>query len=560
MEPTPNPNQSLTDEQRQWVELTLEAMTPQQIVGQLFCAYLMPERLTAQQQIEEYAVRIRDEIGRYAPAGYYLNRYYIGATPLLIDLMQMRSEVPLFIAADMECGAGGGLGGVIAPCLNVFPPAMAIGATGFDPYAYLAAYHTAVEAKAIGVNWVFAPVMDVNNNPENPIINIRSYGEDPELVARMAAQAVKGFHKGGVISCGKHFPGHGDTADDTHLDLAVIEADRERLESLEWVPYRRLIEAGELCAIMTAHIAVPSIDNGQRRAATLSPAILKGVLRDELGFEGLIVTDAMLMGGVANHFDPGEAAVLALEAGADLILMPPDFPAAYKGVEAALDSGRLSFDEVKRSIRRTLSLKASFGLSERHPVSVERIDDLLESNDAPGVCESICGDAITLVSARDGALPIDAGASAAVLTCFDHADEFCDYGEAFIEEIEDHARSVQAVALLPNSVDEVYHAAHDAIDSCDAIIVGAVINVLPDKGNVTLPERMAGLIDAAIASGKPCVIVAFGSPYLARRFEDASAFLCGYGYVEAMCEAAAGVIYGVRKARGTLPVRLTAGD
>ncbi|MDP8245050.1 MAG: glycoside hydrolase family 3 protein [Candidatus Hinthialibacter antarcticus] len=546
----------LSDSKTAWVEQTLASMSDRQKIGQLFCPYLMHETLTAQQQIEEYAVRVRNEIGEYAPAGYYLNRYYLGATPLLIDLMQLHSEIPMFIGADMESGAGGGFGGVIAPCLSVFPPAMAIGATGFEPYAYLTAYHTAVEAKAIGVNWVFAPVMDVNINPVNPIINTRSYSGDPECVAAMAQQAIRGLHKGGVISCGKHFPGHGDTSLDTHLVLDVIEADRERLDSVELLPYRRAIEQGELPAIMTSHISVPALDPGEKRPATVSPPIITGLLRVEMGFDGLIVTDAMLMGGITTLYESGEAAILALEAGVDLILMPADFAAAYASVEQAVQSGRLSQERIDASIRRILSLKARFDLHEQPPCSMDAIDQLLQSNEADNACASICSDAVTIIANQDGQLPLPSDRPTAALAFFDTTDEFSDFGEAFFEEMEEHSQCVSSIAIMPTSNETVYETARECIEANDVIVVAVAIDVLPDKGTVQLPESMAELIDDILASGKTAAIIAYGSPYLYNRFPDAPVFLCGYGYLDQMCAATVDVLYGARKARGEAPVKL----
>ncbi|MBZ0255905.1 glycoside hydrolase family 3 protein [bacterium] len=558
MNTAPTQINPLTDHQTQWVEETLASMSDKQKVGQLFCPYLMHETLSAQQQIEEYAVRIRDEIVEYAPAGYYLNRYYLGATPLLIDLMQLHSDVPLFIAADMESGAGGGLGGVIAPCLTVFPPAMAIGATGFEPYAYLTGFHTAREAKAIGVNWVFAPIMDVNINPDNPIVNTRSYSGDPERVAVLASQAVRGLHKGGVIACGKHFPGHGDTSLDSHQVLDVIHADRERLERVELLPYRRAIAEGQLGAIMTAHIAVPALDPGEKRPATLSPPIVTGLLREEMGFKGVIVTDAMLMGGVTTIYQPGEAAVLALEAGCDLILMPPDLAAAYAGVEEAVNSGRLSQERVDASIRRILSLKAQFNLNEQPPCSMDVIDELLQSNDATNASASICSDAITILANKEEQLPLPSERPTAAIAFFDTVDEFSDFGEAFFEEMEEHANCVSTICITPTSNQTVYDTARECIDNNDVVVLAMAVDVLPDKGSVTLPESMAELVDEVLASGKTTAIIAFGSPYIYQRFPDAPVFLCGYGYLEPMCTAAIDVLYGARKARGVVPVELSA--
>ncbi|MBI1389144.1 MAG: hypothetical protein GC154_11925 [bacterium] len=548
--------QPLTAEQSRWIDETLAVMTPRQKAGQLFCPFLMPDRLNAEEQIEEYAIRIRDEIAKYAPGGYYLNRHYIDSTPLLINLMQSHSATPLLIAADMEAGAGGGLNGTIAPGCTLFPPAMAIGAAGKDEYAYLAAYHAAREARALGVNWIFAPVLDVNCNPDNPIVNTRSYGEDPAQVARLARHAVHGYHKGGVIACAKHFPGHGDTSNDSHVELCVIEHDRARLDAVELAPYRALIEDGELAAIMTAHIAAPALDR-ERRPATVSPRVIGEVLRGELGFDGVVITDAMLMGGITTMYEPAEAAVLALEAGVDLVLMPPDLEAAYDGVFQAIDSGRISEQRVDESIRRILALKARFHLNEGQRADVDAVYELLTSCEGLDVSEAICRDAMTLLSHRDGVFPLQPMNRTAAIALFDTVDEYSDMGEEFFEAIETRANDVEGITLLPESAAEVYQSAREAIDESAAAVFGVVINVMPEKGTVDLPEPMAGLIDEAIASGKPVAIVLFGGPYLASRFPNAAAVLCGYGYFDSMAEAAAEVLYGGRVPAGECPVQIS---
>lgn len=322
-----------------WVERALAAMSLREKVGQLFCPIMMPEFLTAEQQIEVYAMRVREEALEFKPGGYYLNRYYRESTPLLINLLQEAAANPLLIGADMEAGAGGGLGGIIAPGLTQFPPAMAIGATGYDPYAYQVGLHTALQARDLGVNFIFAPVLDVNNNPKNPIINVRSFGEDPDCVSRMGAAMINGLREGGAACCAKHFPGHGDVSVDTHLQLARVEVELDRLERVELYPYRRLIENPGIDAIMTAHISAPALEPDANLPATLSRRVLTDLLREEMEFDGLIVTDALLMGGITSIMDPAEAAVRALEAGADWLLLPPDFPAAFNAVLHAIESG-----------------------------------------------------------------------------------------------------------------------------------------------------------------------------------------------------------------------------
>ena len=265
---------------------------------------------------------------------------------------------------------------------------------------------TAREARALGVHWVYYPVADVNNNPDNPIINIRSFGENPEAVAAHVKAFIEGAHadkRDFVLTSAKHFPGHGDTATDTHMSLAVITADRERLERVELVPFRAAIEAG-VDSIMTAHVAVPALAPPDL-PATLSPAILTGLLRKELGFKGLVVTDALEMASIVKVFGSGEAAVRALEAGADALLMPADPEAAIRAVVAAVENGRLSRARIQESAVKLLAAKEKVGLARKRFVNLDAIGDIVNAPEANERAQEIADRAVTLVRNGGNLLP-----------------------------------------------------------------------------------------------------------------------------------------------------------
>jgi beta-N-acetylhexosaminidase len=282
------------------------------------------------------------------------------ALAAFLNRMQRLARIPLMVGGDFERGASMRVEGV-----TVFPHAMAFGAAGDPELSRFEGEVTAREARALGVDWVYYPVADVNNNPDNPIINIRSFGEDPQAVAAQVRAFIEGAHsdrRNYVLVTAKHFPGHGDTAVDSHLNLPSIAADRARLESVELVPFRAAIDAG-VDAVMTAHIAVPALAPPEL-PATLSPAILTGLLRDELGFHGLVITDALEMGGIAKGFSTAEAAVRALEAGADTLLMPSDPEAAIRAVVAAVASGRLKRQRIRESVVKILRQRKTGARSE----------------------------------------------------------------------------------------------------------------------------------------------------------------------------------------------------
>src|SRR6202166_4319866 len=325
---TPSSKLSAEDPGR-WVESTLKEMSVEEKVGQLlFTTYhgsFTPMDSAAYAQmmhdVEELHVGGFINVTQGSPLGFLKSQAYPSA--VLSNQLQAKSKLPLLIGADFERGTAMRLDEGTS-----FPTAMALAAAGNPKDAYTMGKITALEARAVGIHWIYAPDSDVNNNPNNPIINTRSFGEDPQKVAEYVTQFVHGVQENGGLATAKHFPGHGDTAADSHIDLPVIHADRERLESLELVPFRAAIAAGA-DRILTGHLCLPALEPDANTPATLSSNILTGLLRKELGYQGLIVTDAMDMGGITVRYAPGEAAVRAFVAGADALLMPPVPDAAF---------------------------------------------------------------------------------------------------------------------------------------------------------------------------------------------------------------------------------------
>ena len=310
------------------------------------------------------------------------------------------------------------LGGTDLGGASNFPSLMALGATRDPALAYEMGRVTAVEALAVGIHVPFAPVLDVNNNAENPVINTRSFGEDPALVATLGACLVLGIQDHGAVAAGKHFPGHGDTDTDSHLALPVIRVDRERLDAVELVPFRAAIAAG-----MTAHIAMPSLAETPDLPATLSQNVLTGLLRDDLGFDGLLFTDAMNMDAIDRRFGSGEAVIRAVEAGADIILMPPDAEVAIRSIVSAAQSGRLTESRIDESLRRILSKKAELDIHRERTVDIESVHRTVGVESHTTVAQEIADRSITLLRNERDLLPLAGTRSANVP--FDHlsADE-----------------------------------------------------------------------------------------------------------------------------------------
>ena len=357
-----------------WVESTLRNMSVEEKIGQLlfttyhgsFTAKDAPAYQQILHDVNDLHVGGFIVITHGSPLGIVKSQAY--PTAVLINQMQAKSRLPLLVGADFERGTAMRLDEGTS-----FPTAMAVAAGGDSKDAYTMGKITALEARAVGVQWVYAPDADVNNNPGNPIINTRSFGEDPARVAEFVSAFVRGVEENGALATAKHFPGHGDTAADSHIDLPVIHADRERLEHLELVPFRAAIAAG-VSTVMTGHLSIPTLEPDANTPATLSSNILTGLLRKELGFEGLVVTDAMDMGGITVRYAPGEAAVRAVAAGADALLMPPVPDAAFESLQVAVKSGRISRARLDASVRRILQAKARLGLNQKRLVDLNAIN------------------------------------------------------------------------------------------------------------------------------------------------------------------------------------------
>ena len=472
------------------------------------------------------------------------------ALAAFLNRMQRIARVPLMVGADFERGASMRVSGTTA-----FPHAMAFGATGDPSLTRFEGEVPAREARALGIHWVYYPVADVNNNPENPIINIRSFGENPQDVAAHVKAFIEGAHSDKhnmVLTTAKHFPGHGDTAVDTHLSLAEITAGRERLESLELVPFRAAIEAG-VDSIMTGHIAVPALGPGDM-PATLSPAILTDVLRTELNFKGLVITDALGMGAIVNGFGAGEAAVRALQAGADTLLMPADADTAIRAVLAAVQSGRLTRQRIQSSVIKILSAKERLGLDRKRFVEVESIGDVIDDPAVDEKAQEIAARALTLVRNGRNLLPLAAPERACYVVMTE--GRYSPDGMVFSQEVRKRLPKTELAALDATMTHEAVEDLVRKLPACSEYVVAAFASVSSGRGTVGLASELSGALDNLIATGKPVALVALGNPYLLRSYPRATAYLATFSNVVPSEIAAVKALWGEIAIRGHLPVTI----
>jgi beta-N-acetylhexosaminidase len=464
-----------------------------------------------------------------------------------LNTLQRRSKLPLLVSADLEWGAAMRVVGATA-----FPYIMAAGATGNERDAYTIGRVAAREGRAVGIHVNFAPDADVNNNPLNPIINTRSFGEDPHAVARLVSAYVRGLQDNGMLATLKHFPGHGDTDADSHIGLPSIRVDYARLDSVELVPFRAGIEAGAQ-VVMSAHIAFPAFTGDT--PATLSAAMLTGVLRDSLKFKGLVVTDALQMGAIVAKYGAGEAAVRAFEAGSDLLLMPADPDSAIASMLVALQTGRLTPQRLDASVRRVLEIKRGLGLFERRTVPLDSIARIVGSKPYQDAAEDIAQRALTLVRDTAGTVARlrSARSRMAVIAYGDELNSFV--GQRMLELLRAGGDTVGFFRLWPMSGTASYDSARVVIGRAPTVIFAMNVRPIAARGSIALPDSLARLITVT-DSLKPTVLVSLGSPYLLNQTPTVKSYLIAWSGVRPAERAAARALLGWSPVRGKLPIRI----
>jgi beta-N-acetylhexosaminidase len=465
-----------------------------------------------------------------------------------LNRLQQRSRLPLLVASDFEGGTSIRLNGG-----TLLPPNMGVGATGSDSAAYELGRITALEGRAVGVQLAFAPVADVNNNPANPIINTRAFGEDPAEVGRMVAAEVRGLQDNGMLATAKHFPGHGDTGTDSHLALPVISSSWARLDSVELVPFRAAIAAG-VDVVMSAHIALPGIDRGQLRPGTVAPNILTGILRDSLGFRGLIVTDALNMAGVADAYG-AEAGVRAFLAGADLLLQPADPGAAIDAMARAVDRGEITRERLDSSVRRVLAIKRRLGLLARRTVPLDSIPAVVGNAGFQAEAAEITARSIVLVKDSAGVvLGLPRARTPLTLVAYGEEDNRA-VGLGLASELRNQGFSVTVVRLWPASGGASYDSAGAALRRNSTAIFATADRPIAGRGTIGLPAALTALITRT-AREQPTVLVSLGNPYVIGGLPEVGSYLIAWRSNLVAELAVARALAGRATISGKLPIAL----
>ncbi len=472
-----------------------------------------------------------------------------------LNSMQKLSRLPLIVGADFERGAS-----MRVSNTTKYPHNMAFNAADDLGATWQLGAATAREARALGVHWIFAPVADVNNNPDNPIINIRSFGQQPNEVAAHVTAFIEGAHSdpsNPILLCAKHFPGHGDTAVDSHMGMARIDASRERMDLVELVPFRAAI-ASKVDSIMTAHMAVPAIEP-EEIPATVSSNVMTKLLKDELKFQGLVTTDAMDMQGLSKLFSPGEAAVRALEAGVDILLMPKNPDAVILAVENAIQSKRLSLARIEASVEKLLTAKVQLGLFKNRYVSTEVAAGVLDQPEDAAKAQIVANHAVALfkntsLNNNEKLVPLRNAGNA----CFYILAErrFTQQGFQFMDEMGKLAPTAYQVLLDPTMLQGALDEALEKSKTCEVIVTAAFVTVAAYRGDTVLPGNFTALLQGFIKTGNPVVLISLGNPYLLRSFPDVAAYLTTYSPTVMSESAAARAVVGEIPITGRMVVSI----
>jgi beta-glucosidase-like glycosyl hydrolase/CubicO group peptidase (beta-lactamase class C family) len=544
-----------------WVDSVLGSMTLQQKVGQMIMVDAFGHYTS---EDGDQFVRLTRLVREEKVGGLILRQSDVYETAILLNRLQQMATVPLLVSADMERG----------PAMRVrrttsFPDAMAIGATGRAEYAYAAGRITAEEMRAIGVHQNYAPVADVNTNPANPVINTRAFSDHVGLVQAMVNAYVNGTRDGGGISTVKHFPGHGDTGIDSHLELPIIALPRARLDSVELAPFQTAIDSG-VPSVMVSHLSVLALDS-TGAPASISPAAVTRALRQDLRFRGLVVTDAMEMRGLTHGYSVAQSTVMAVQAGVDIVLMPPDELVAMTALLSAVRSGDIEEARINASVRKILEVKHSLGLDTLRTVALEGIGTRVATNEHRAMAKEIARHAITVLANDHAILPLRHldRRTIAVVVLNDVDDNRSDInrpgpsfpneptGSYFTQLIQSRNGSTQTIRLTPDSKASELDAAVGAAGKADLVMLTLYVKVRTSSGRIGIPENMRGFVERLKKLKPPLVVVSFGNPYVVDLFPTARGVVCSYGDAEPLVEATVEALFGEIPVAGKLPVTIS---
>ena len=530
-----------------WVDKTLKSLTLREKIGQMMMMSISGEFNNFES--DKFA-ETRRRIEKLNVGGFTLFRGEANSIAALTNEAQRLAKIPLFFSADYERGLRMQL-----RTGTPFTTNMGVAAAGDVNAIYRQGKIICEEMRAIGANWLFAPVADVNNNPDNPVINIRSFGTDPKKVGEFVAAEVRGVREAGCLATLKHFPGHGDTATDSHIGLSTISADAQELNQVELLPFRAAILGG-VDSVMTAHLAVPNV-TGDNLPASLNPKISTDLLRKDLKFQGIITTDSMEMGAITKNYPNGESAVMAIKAGADVVLFPPDLDAAMAAVEAAVASGDVSEKRIDESVRRLLSAKYRLGLAKNRFVDLTKVNESVEKPENVVEANRTAEKSITLLRNEGKIFPLTKETAAKTLFVIIAADDDQAEGAGVVPEIRKRVPNAKFVRLDPRSTSEEYAKVLSDAKNYESVVLAPFVKRAAAKGTVALPENQAAFVKQMLSlKVKKAAVVAFGNPYMIRQFPEARNYVVTYAIEDVVQTASVKTMFGEVPFQGRLPIKI----
>jgi len=527
-----------------WVEKTLKSLTLREKIGQMI---VMPLNVDFANTGSEKFAAMRRQIEQNKVGGFTLFRGEANSIAAMTNEAQKLAKIPLFFSADYERGLR-----MQSRTGTPFTTNMGVAASGDVAAAFRQGKIICEEMRAVGANWLFAPVSDINNNPDNPVINIRSFGSDPKRVGEFASALAQGTQSANCLATLKHFPGHGDTATDSHIGLSTISGDRSHLETVEFVPFKAAILGG-VDAVMTSHLVVPKLTNDEV-PATLNAKITTDVLRKELGFKGIITTDSMEMGAITKNYPNGASAVESVKAGVDVVLFPPNVDAAIDAIEAAIKTGEITENRINDSVRRLLSAKYWLGLANNRFVDLAKVNQSVEKPANIKEANSTAEKSITLLRNGDGVFPLSKEKAKNTLFVVIAADDDPIEGATLSTEIQSRTPNAKIAKLDLRSTKEDYDKVLSQAKTADTVILAPFVKRAALKGTVALPENQTNFVKQMLGENKPIAVVAFGSPYLIRQFPAVKNYVVTYAIEEIAQTAAVKTMFGEVSFRGVLPV------
>ena len=467
----------------------------------------------------------------------------------LSNKLQSLSETPLLISADFERGTG-----MRVTDGTLFPNNMAVGAANNYELAYKMGFSIANESRALGVQQNYAPVCDVNNNPDNPIINVRSFGEDPALVSKMSEAVIKGLQDGNVIATAKHFPGHGDTKIDSHNDLPVLNFSMDRLNKIELVPFKNAIQ-NNVKSVMIAHLSFPELENKPNVPASLSENIVQDLLINQLGFKGLVVTDALNMKGITKYFSTSEVALMCVKAGIDLILMPIDEEETINAIESAVKNGKISEERINRSVKKILAAKEWLGLFDNRYVNESEVSKKVNTQESNALAQQIADESITLVKDNRNILPLKSKNGKTLLINLSDGNNNINAGY-FSEQMKYTNANTDEVNYFSEISSNELNGLISKADQYDVVIAAIYAKVRYGTGKISMLPSQVQLLNSLNSTGNKLIVISFGNPYLLKEFPEINNYICAYGDADVSVKAAIKAIYGDITFKGKLPVSI----